>query len=430
MDRFHDSVRATPLGSPGLSPETLLSSINLASPHKSHRFTSALNQAVLTVLQKEYFMFLSEMSPSVTSPKQQRWNLEWEKDGITMHTLPVSGSQLAIVRGHGVIRGYSINEIFSVIRNSTCRKKWDARYESGTPLAVLNSDDVFSHTVQKGSFPVSQRDFVVALTVRRPTRRELVYVTTSVKADTGDVPGVVVPADGESGRVRAQLDFAGWLLKETRYGVEVSYLVQADPKGSIPSSIVKMVQNNTPLAISSVSTFLEQEGPIPFVVQVPDMPSLNPSTQTLTFTSESWNSTTNTYDLSMDAISPSPAVVSTNRERGVYIPLAIPQHRFYQSGCNVKVQLSSRGGNKVNGLVVKSGLLVGHGVPGDLEVERRDGGLLKGVISSATTAVLLIWIEGWETEGFKFGVRIHLEKGSWEGKVFVNDEVAGPILDI
>ncbi|KAJ3021516.1 UNVERIFIED_CONTAM: hypothetical protein HDU68_009600 [Siphonaria sp. JEL0065] len=397
-----------------ISTEGLLTNIGLMAPYKPHLFSEDLNQALFTVLRLEYLMHSGE--------QKQKWNFEWDKNEITMHTIP--GNPFAVVRGKGIIHGgFTIPEIFAVIRSSNCRKLWDARFDSGTPLAVLGPDDFFSHTIQKGSFPVAARDFVVALTVRRPSRRELIYVSTSVKADTGDLPGVVVPSDGESGRVRGQLDFAGWLLKETKVGVEAVYMVQADPKGSIPSSVVKLVQNSTPLAISSVSAFLEKEGSIPFVLQVPDSPSLSLTVDTLSFTSESWNPSPSTYDLSMEAVSPS----SDAGQRNICIPIAIPHAKFHQSGCHAKVSLCSRGGNNINGLSIKSGVMIGGGVSNMLDIERRDT-LLKSVISASTMAVLLVWIEG-ASEGLKFGVKVHLERGSWASKLYVNGAVAG-VVDV
>ncbi|KAJ3021099.1 UNVERIFIED_CONTAM: hypothetical protein HDU68_009805 [Siphonaria sp. JEL0065] len=395
-----------------ISPESLLTSVGLISPYKPHLFSGALNQALFTVLRLEYLMHSGE----------HKWNFEWDRNEITMHTIP--GYPFAVVRGGGIIRGgSSIPEIFAVIRSSNCRKLWDARFDSGTPLVVLGPDDYFSHTIQKGAFPVAARDFVVALTVRRPSRRELVSVSTSVKADTGDIPGVVVPSDGESGRVRGQLDFAGWLLKETNSGVEAVYMVQVDPKGSIPSSVVKLVQNSTPLAISNVAGFLEKEGTIPFVLQVPDTPTVSLTVNTLSFMSESWNPSSANYDLSMEALSPSVGA----GQRSVCIPIAIPHKKFHQSGCNAKVSLSSRGGNNIDKLSVKSGVVIGGGMESTLDIERRDT-LLKSVVSASTMAVLLVWIEG-ASEGLKFGIKIHLERGSWASKVYVNGSVAS-VVDV
>ncbi|KAJ3074835.1 hypothetical protein HDU98_010104 [Podochytrium sp. JEL0797] len=407
----------------GFPVDEVLSSVALKSTHKAHRFSAELDSGILELLKVEH-----------KKAKTGEWALEWERDGITMHSLPIPGNSIPVIRGHGVIGGgFTVSEVFSVIRSPNCRKKWDPRFEFGLPLAVLNSDDIFAHSVQKGSFPVAARDFIVTLTTRRPSLRELFHVTKSVNVETGDVPGVVVPAEGAEGRVRAQLDFAGWILKASTKlgGVEAVYLVQVDPKGTLPTAIVRMVQNQTPLAISNISQYLATNGPIPFVLQVPAIESLNPTPEdALTFINESWNWQNSSYDLILDSVV-SPAIDNANEtSRGITcIPLAIPKHQFEKSGCTITVLLQSRGGKTIDGLVVKHGFLLGPGMSPVEEAERRDQ-ILKGVVSNATLAVVMVWVEvvGQVEENTRFGIKIHLARGSGEGQVVVNGEPSGPII--
>ncbi|KAJ3081099.1 hypothetical protein HDU99_006576, partial [Rhizoclosmatium hyalinum] len=269
------------------------------------------------------------------------------------------------------------------------------------------------------SFPVAARDFIISSTTRRPSRSDLIHASASVNVETGDVPGVVVPKNGQDGRVRAQLDFSGWILRQldsSNKKIETIYIAQVDPKGTLPSSLVKLVQNGTPLLISSIQSYLETNGPAPFILQVPNEPVFNP-TSALTFTSESWNPMSQVYDFSAEAVVPS---ANGSNDKRICVPLAIPKSSFYASGCNLKVQLSGRNGVSVDGFIVKGGL-----------VSATKTELLNGIVGDATMAVVLVWVQAKNggdatsvQEGMKFGLKLRLGKGAevHQGTVLLNGE--------
>jgi hypothetical protein len=109
----------------------------------------------------------------------------------------------------------------------------DPRYDYGESLEFFNIDEALSYSVQKGTFPVAARDLVCLISVRRTILetglRKSAYIATSVNDPTA-------PSEGR-GRVRAHLAVAGWVLKQRKEGggVDASYIVQVDPKGTIPS---------------------------------------------------------------------------------------------------------------------------------------------------------------------------------------------------
>ncbi|KAJ3231713.1 hypothetical protein HDU81_003556 [Chytriomyces hyalinus] len=363
-----------------------LATLHLSAPESqtAHTFSDPLDKALIQ------FMHLEHTFSKKEATTLAEWTLEATRDNVTIHTHPVAqDSAFSVVRGCGELpAGFTVAECLSVIRSTACRKTWDARYDSGTVLQVLGVDDGVAHTIQKGSFPVAARDMIVAVTTRRVSRHEAVFVATSV------TDGDAFPKAGASGRVRADLTFAGWMLRVIGgKAVEAVYMVQVDPKGTIPSSIVKLVQTQTPLAIARVSEYLTKHGPVPFIIQVPSDDAysvfVNPaSTMNALFRGETWDPTTSVYTCSMDVDSAETA-----------FSIAIPKGSYGgNASCTVSVLFKwlPDEGEQVPPVApprVKGSILVGLGVAPEVDAERRRT-WLKAVVGDATGAVLRVHVAG------------------------------------
>ncbi|KAJ3271619.1 hypothetical protein HDV01_006489 [Terramyces sp. JEL0728] len=196
----------------------------------------------------------------------KEWQAMSEKDGINISSLPINGLALPFIRGDGVVNGnFTLQEVLSVINNSYARKTWDARFDSSQVLEFLGQTDLVVYNVQKGTFPVSARELVTAITVVEDSD-SLTYVAMSVPDEKDQAP----PANG---KVRAEILLAGWKLTKSSNGIFATYIVHVDPKGSIPNSIIRSIQTQTPLCISGVSNYLSNYGCLPF----PVVGSLKPS---------------------------------------------------------------------------------------------------------------------------------------------------------
>ncbi|KAJ3098535.1 hypothetical protein HDU97_003954 [Phlyctochytrium planicorne] len=206
-------------------------------------------------------------------------------DGITITTY--ASTPMPIVRGDALIPSpHTIHELISIILSIPARSVWDPRFHGGRVLSVLSSSDAVSYTMQKGQFPVAGRELVTGVRV-------------VVEEDEGWVIATSVEEDdivGDPKRVRGDLKVAGWWLKRTGEGVEACYVVDVDVKGTIPSSLLKMLQYQTPRAIREVQSYLSANGALPILIRSPAFsPSPNLSPQTIT----SENSTI-TVSLSFD----------------------------------------------------------------------------------------------------------------------------------
>lgn len=103
----------------------------------------------------------------------------------------------------------------------------DARFDSSQVLEFLDQTDLVVYNVQKGTFPVSARELVTAITVV-DDGDSLTYVAMSVEDEKNQAP----PANG---KVRAEILLAGWKLTKSSNGIFATYIVHVDPKGSIPN---------------------------------------------------------------------------------------------------------------------------------------------------------------------------------------------------
>ncbi|RKP05920.1 hypothetical protein THASP1DRAFT_19162, partial [Thamnocephalis sphaerospora] len=209
----------------------------------------------------------------------EKWTFQSEVRGVRISTIPIPGKSMPAVRGDMTISGWTTEEIVAVIRAFSCRTLWDERFDGGRAVEVLDARSVLFHSNVKGTFPVSGRDFCGVSEVRvDPTTQALHYMAVSVEDPA--VPPV-------SKRVRAQLDLMLWVLKASPSdptSVEVSYLTQVDPRGSIPSSLVKAVQNQTPLCIAGIADYLKKHAAPPYVTRT----TLSSSDEDYDYSKSTW----------------------------------------------------------------------------------------------------------------------------------------------
>jgi hypothetical protein len=127
----------------------------------------------------------------------------------------------------------------------------DQRFEGGHTLEWYNPNEQLSHTFQKGQFPVSGRDFVILKSTIRESSHRMIFLSTSVDE-------AHFKADNK--RVRADLSLAAFVIEKVEGGAMLTYIVDVDPKGSIPSALIKLVAVQTPLCVAEVRRYLETYG--------------------------------------------------------------------------------------------------------------------------------------------------------------------------
>ncbi|KAG8882698.1 hypothetical protein FRB97_007838 [Tulasnella sp. 331] len=187
----------------------------------------------------------------------------WEKfDNVTYEkkTIPGDSSTIPLVRGHSVVKGFHPREFLALISYPELRTAWDPRTQEARLLDRYSQYEVGFYTVQKGfGWIVSPRD--------------IVGIQDTLFNEDGTIERVQCSVDDSlkppvSGRVRATLTLAGWVLKPHEQGTEVTYVVKINPNGSIPIRIINgSVLPEIPAAISRCADTLVRQGYPPYILQ-------------------------------------------------------------------------------------------------------------------------------------------------------------------
>jgi len=69
--------------------------------------------------------------------------------GLMLYSKKVSGSPLGILKGEGVIEGFSPAEIFPVSQLPGCRIVWDKMFQSAKGIEVVDSECILSYATTK-----------------------------------------------------------------------------------------------------------------------------------------------------------------------------------------------------------------------------------------------------------------------------------------
>ncbi|KAI8614813.1 hypothetical protein BC830DRAFT_1125581 [Chytriomyces sp. MP71] len=227
--------------------------------NRDHRHTAALVRAVT------YIRDLAQ-DPNCWKRVKTLDGIEISVRDADAAAAQKGGGQLPSFRGDGVIRNVTVQEMASLLRGFGARKQWDPRFEQGKLLDTLNATDNLVLSSQRGNLLVRSRDFVTANT----------YVLDNVASEalvvSASVLDALAPPHAENSfwggaYVRAEANAIGWILRQEGRDVKVTYIVEVDVKGAIPTSLIKLIQVQAPLCINNVAQALARQGTLPFVLR-------------------------------------------------------------------------------------------------------------------------------------------------------------------
>ncbi|TGL32467.1 START domain protein [Leptospira koniambonensis] len=163
------------------------------------------------------------------------WDLEKEKNGITVHTREVEGSELKEFRGKVKLKA-DLNTVVSLIEDNPNYVTWFKDCKYAEAVKVLNTREKYIYIQNGAPWPVNDRDFVV-------------HTVFSQDKNTGAVTYSIRSIDSivaeKKGLVRGTLK-GFWRLVPVGDEIEVTYQILSNPGGSIPSSIANFVVVDIP----------------------------------------------------------------------------------------------------------------------------------------------------------------------------------------
>ncbi|KAJ3150708.1 hypothetical protein HDU86_006325 [Geranomyces michiganensis] len=154
-------------------------------------------------------------------------------------------------------------DTLAVLQTAGVRKIWDSQtFDYDTLLEHLSPTSFVVHAMNKAVWPTSARDATVINTLITSNQDRIQALVSSIDAVDPALPPV------KQGVVRAHVDVAGWDIEHDSAAreVRVTHVIQFNPKGWIPSSIISAVSTQIPLAVDAVHAHLTRYGAPPYLV--------------------------------------------------------------------------------------------------------------------------------------------------------------------
>jgi hypothetical protein len=192
-------------------------------------------------------VFALEGSASADPPKQAaKWEFFNEEDGVRCYRRDVSGSDVVALRGEGFVAA-PIQRVASVLIDRKRSPEWIDRLVKTKVLRNISETESINWNHIKTPTPLKDRDFVFkSMLLTNPAKKQVIFkyfsVTDKLAPETDDY----VRGHFQEGKfeltVAERTNKDGTKTKGTLVVAEVV----VDPKGSVPTFIVNMVQKSWP----------------------------------------------------------------------------------------------------------------------------------------------------------------------------------------
>ena len=175
-----------------------------------------------------------------------QWEQFDEEDGIRMFRRDVPGSSIVALRGEGFIAA-PITRVASVLTDRKRETEWIDRLVKTKVIRQLSETEAINWNHIKTPTPLKDRDFVFKTTISTdPAKKQVLFSYHSVQDSLAPEYDAYVRGSFQSGKF--ELTMAERTNKDgtkTR-GTIVVAEVLVDPRGSVPTFLVNMVQKSWP----------------------------------------------------------------------------------------------------------------------------------------------------------------------------------------
>jgi hypothetical protein len=189
---------------------------------------------------------LSGVAHADTPASTPKWEMFDEEDGIRMFRHDVPGSSIVALRGEGFVAA-PITRVTSVLADRKRSTEWIDRLVKTKVLRQLSDTESINWNHIKTPTPLKDRDFVFKTVLTTdPAKKKVLFSYYSVTDALAPEYDDYVRGTFKSGKF--ELTMAERTNKDgskTR-GTIVIAEVEVDPRGSVPTFIVNMVQKSWP----------------------------------------------------------------------------------------------------------------------------------------------------------------------------------------
>lgn len=171
------------------------------------------------------------------SSAQYNWKLEKEKNGISVYLSDVAGSNFKAVKVECVLTG-TYAKLIALLTNVSHFSKWIYNNKSSNLLKQNTPLDFIYYSETHMPWPLSNRDVVIHLQIKTDSLPR--FLTISGKGEPDLFPRMI-------SRVRVPHYKANWkVTMPTAKTIQISYLLEIDPGGSIPAWIANSFADKGP----------------------------------------------------------------------------------------------------------------------------------------------------------------------------------------
>jgi hypothetical protein len=168
---------------------------------------------------------------------QYNWKLEKEKNGINVYLSNVQGSNFKAVKVECTLKG-TYAKLIALLTNVSHLEDWIYNNKTSRMLRQDTPLDFTYYSETHMPWPLSNRDAIIHLRIKTDSLPR--FLSISGTGEPGLVPSI-------PGKVRVTHYKASWkVTMPTAQSIQVIYLLEVDPGGSIPAWIANSFADKGP----------------------------------------------------------------------------------------------------------------------------------------------------------------------------------------
>jgi len=190
-----------------------------------------------------FFVSLLSAGPQLgpSSAQAKGWRVVKRSAGVVVSTREEPGRDLPSFKGTGRVKA-GLFEILAILRDGARRKEWMTRSGVTRVLKRVSLWEAISYQQTLAPWPVSDRDVVMRTSIyQRESPRELI-ATFEFEDWKRPIKGV----DRDDYVLMPHLKGYWRLVKISDEETEVTYMVNTDPGGLLPSALVTRISRDLP----------------------------------------------------------------------------------------------------------------------------------------------------------------------------------------
>ena len=169
---------------------------------------------------------------------QTAWQLKKNRDGINIYTREIEGSRIKQVKVTCVVEA-TLSQLTALLMDAPAHTRWVYNTKESYLIRQVAGHHQVYYSQTSLPWPMTNRDVVVDMTLSQDP------VTKILQVD-GHSVGAILPE--KKGIVRVPMSQVNWTVTpRADHGLDVVYIAQADPGGTMPAWLINAFITKGPL---------------------------------------------------------------------------------------------------------------------------------------------------------------------------------------